>query len=94
MKSTQPRLGLDDKFAPQLADRLLVKLTLKALCQAFIAERVNGVRSLVELYMRNLGATQSEIDAVMLIIMDKVSDNCLLPIHISNDHYSIFLDET
>lgn len=94
MKQTQPRLGIEDSFAPQLADKLLDKLTLKALCQAHTAKGVNGVRGTVEPYMVRLGAVQSEIDAVMLIILMRVSDHCLAPVVTNTDHYSVFMDES
>ena len=87
-------MGVEDSFAPQLADKLLDKLTLKALCQAYIAKGVNGVRSMVEPYMALLGAAQSEIDAVILIILMRVSDHCLAPVVTNTDHYSVFVDES
>lgn len=88
------RVGIEDSFAPQLADKLLVKLTFKALCQAYTAKGVNGVRSIVEPYMTRLGAAQSEIDAVMLIILMRVSDHCLAPVVTNTGHYSVFMDES
>ena len=87
-------MGIEDSFAPQLAERLLVKLDLKALCQAYTAKGVNGVRGIVEPYMTRLGAAQSEIDAVMLIIVMRVSDHCLAPVVTNTDHYSVFIDES
>ena len=95
MKMGKPiQSRITDDFAPDLATRVIAKLGMPALQQAYRLQPRCGIRIHVAIALEPLGAEDSEIDAVSAIVEQTVSESVLIPAGMpTGASYSIFLEE-
>lgn len=88
------RVAIEDDFAPGMADRIIAKIGKPVLIATYKAQGKAGLDLFVRCELAPIGAEDSEIDAVTLIVEQTVKESVLMPAGMpSGSTYDIYLPE-